>query len=693
MVPVKGRLCFVAVLGATAFLLLWPGDLSAQKGGGSNFWPNINVEIDDYWIASAENVSFDSQLYANDVMYDSWVQFTPPEWFVAADADVPDGAYVGDTWDGMAVGLLNEPCNNWVNIDYQWQDATTNTANSFTYNPATTPISSPSWPGYGIMASGLERAVERYPAFLNTLFPGITPRARYYSHVSYAGTQIAAQYLIFQPGTSLPNLPSFDPGLGYPSLMLIQDPTAPPTAGVTTDICTSWSRNDRFWPWSNDNGATFANESGYSLRRNPSDWGNYAFVTFARPRPDADGDGIENDLDTCPLSPNWDENPRNGNGPDGDGLDSVCDPGPDVTNTDQDGDGYFNRGDNCPRVANTNQTDTDRDGIGDACDTHPSSVDGALPDEWRDFWVEVTGDSDGDGWSDALERLAGSNPGWNQSTPETLWRFPWTCSDGRDNDLDGLVDGYDLGCDRDGDRVPNMFDACPEDPEDWDGFEDSDGCPDNDNDMDGVNDWNEGCLDVNHDGWCDTSCMNIPEDYDSYQDWDGCPDADNDDDGFPDVTDECPSTDWTAGPDGIADTGDEPLDTNGVPIQTREDYDGIIDWDGCHDSPGDDYDGDSLGQTDDAGLPVFRDEVEVFIGTDPADACPDVVGSDDAWPLDINMDRVITVAGDVYYYAGCLGARPGDPNWWQRLDFNMDSFITVTGDVFSYRGMNGKSCT
>jgi hypothetical protein len=98
----------------------------------------------------------------------------------------------------------------------------------------------------------------------------------------------------------------------------------------------------------------------------------------------------------------------------------------------------------------------------------------------------------------------------------------------------------------------------------------------------------------------------VPEDFDGYKDLDGCPEPDNDGDGFPDATDQCPATDYTAGPDGIADTGDEPLDAFGVPLRTREDYDGIVDTDGCHDSPTDDYDGDGL-----------SDENEVLIyGTD-----------------------------------------------------------------------------
>ncbi len=83
------------------------------------------------------------------------------------------------------------------------------------------------------------------------------------------------------------------------------------------------------------------------------------------------------------------------------------------------------------------------------------------------------------------------------------------------------------GMDRDGDGIPDNSDACPDAPEDFDGFADTDGCPDPDNDGDGV-------LDVNDD------CPNQAEDFDGFQDADGCPDPDNDGDGVLDVNDNCP---------------------------------------------------------------------------------------------------------------------------------------------------------
>jgi len=66
--------------------------------------------------------------------------------------------------------------------------------------------------------------------------------------------------------------------------------------------------------------------------------------------------------------------------------------------------------------------------------------------------------------------------------------------------------------DRDGDGIPDAQDACPDRPEDKDGFEDADGCPDIDNDRDGV-------LDIAD------KCPNVPETYNGYEDEDGCPDT------------------------------------------------------------------------------------------------------------------------------------------------------------------------
>jgi outer membrane protein OmpA-like peptidoglycan-associated protein len=81
--------------------------------------------------------------------------------------------------------------------------------------------------------------------------------------------------------------------------------------------------------------------------------------------------------------------------------------------------------------------------------------------------------------------------------------------------------------DRDGDGLLDASDACPDQPEDKDGFQDDDGCPERDNDQDKIPD-------------ADDRCPNDPEDFDAFEDMDGCPEPDNDQDTVLDADDQCP---------------------------------------------------------------------------------------------------------------------------------------------------------
>lgn len=89
-------------------------------------------------------------------------------------------------------------------------------------------------------------------------------------------------------------------------------------------------------------------------------------------------------------------------------------------------------------------------------------------------------------------------------------------------------DGCPEDQDQDGDGIPDSVDACPVEAEDRDGYLDDDGCPEPDNDLDGLPDQGD-------------RCPNEPEDLDGFQDADGCPDLDNDGDTIPDATDRCPN--------------------------------------------------------------------------------------------------------------------------------------------------------
>jgi outer membrane protein OmpA-like peptidoglycan-associated protein len=140
--------------------------------------------------------------------------------------------------------------------------------------------------------------------------------------------------------------------------------------------------------------------------------------------------------------------------------------------------------------------------------------------------------------------------------------------------------------DKDRDGILNDDDKCPTEPEDIDGFEDSDGCPDLDNDKDGIPDIKD-------------KCPNAKEDFDGYMDDDGCPDYDNDDDKIADSIDVCPNA--------------------------KEDFDGYQDQDGCPD-PDNDQDGvvDSLDK-----CPNQPEDIDGFEDTD---GCPDIDNDMDGVP-------------------------------------------------------------
>ncbi|HEY8946021.1 MAG TPA: OmpA family protein, partial [Polyangiaceae bacterium] len=168
--------------------------------------------------------------------------------------------------------------------------------------------------------------------------------------------------------------------------------------------------------------------------------------------------------------------------------------------------------------------------------------------------------------------------------------------------------------DRDGDGYKDDQDQCPDEPEDFDGFQDGDGCPEPDNDNDGI-------LDV------DDRCPNVPEDRDGDNDEDGCPegkkDGDRDGDGIPDSRDKCP--DVPEDRDGFQDEDGCPEadnDKDGIPDSEdqcpndAEDRDNFEDQDGC---PDPDNDKDQIPDVKDK----CPNDPETYNGHQDEDGCPD----------------------------------------------------------------------
>jgi hypothetical protein len=119
--------------------------------------------------------------------------------------------------------------------------------------------------------------------------------------------------------------------------------------------------------------------------------------------PDADGDGIGDEVDNCPFVSNSSQVNS-----DSDSLGDACDncltvPNPDQLDTD--GDGLGDDCDNCIYTPSLDQTDTDNDEFGDICDNCPITYNPSQED------------SDHDGNGDACTYSASTSPGTDISVP------------------------------------------------------------------------------------------------------------------------------------------------------------------------------------------------------------------------------------------------------------------------------------
>jgi Thrombospondin type 3 repeat/NHL repeat len=259
---------------------------------------------------------------------------------------------------------------------------------------------------------------------------------------------------------------------------------------------------------------------------------------------DQDDDGIADIDDNCPANANPDQTDT-----DSDGAGDACD-------ADDDNDAIADGFDNCPLVANAAQGDLDGDGLGDVCDSDldgdgflneldncpgASNVDQFDTDN-DGAGDECDTDDDNDGLSDDNDNCSAvQNPGQE------------------DLDGDGIGDACDA--DLDGDGVGNEIDNCPIDAnvgqDDTDGDNAGDAC-DSDDDGDAVADTVDNCpLIANSD----------QSDLDGDGLGDAC-DADLDGDGVANNVDNCPlaanSAQADQDGDGVGDVCDTDVDGDGV---------------------------------------------------------------------------------------------------------------------------------
>lgn len=409
----------------------------------TTFAPEYSVTLSSTTPSTNANITVDYLLATPQTRESHHVSFMPSQFGVATGASVLNGADVGMLSLTLTESQTNAACSDASFLSFTLLDASTNTGDTISDTPR---IPSASWPGFldASPANSLPDAVDKYPAFLNTMFPGLTPRARSFAWIpaSIGTVNRAVNVLTFEPGTPLPGMNPIPASLGYITVIVEQDPTAPAAAATITDSCSEyrWVRTDRGITANNPD-TTSVNEGGAVYRTNPAADGGYVFFEYGRTFRDFDDDNIENQLDTCPTvgTPTWDpRSPDPVDDPDGDGIPgkdnlgmageqllagSGCDPTPLTAGADPDADGIQNRQDNCPLVANATQVDPDGDGIGSACDTVDTAGDGHLHEVCVSDEIDIGAggvgtvpaclefvlDMDNDGFSRVVEQHVGTD--------------------------------------------------------------------------------------------------------------------------------------------------------------------------------------------------------------------------------------------------------------------------------------------
>ena len=333
---------------------------------------------------------------------------------------------------------------------------------------------------------------------------------------------------------------------------------------------------------------------------------------------DTDEDGITDDLDICPNTPDTESADENGcsasqRDTDSDGItddldvcsstpsgESVNSVGCSQSQIDDDQDGVMNDRDNCPSTdfglivdsfgCASNQLDNDGDGITDDLDTCVSTIPSYSVDDQG--CADYQKDSDGDSVMDDKDQCANTPSGESVDVNG--------CGDTqKDSDSDSVKDAVDLcpgtpgievadaeGCspsqkDSDDDGVNNAIDECPQTT--TGSSVNNVGCAAYERDSDG-----DGVLDID-DILCPSTPMN------EQADLIGCgpSERDTDDDMIVDALDACPGTNVGA-----------QVDSDGCSASQRDsDGDGVKDdKDLFPDDPSEssDRDGDGVGDNSDA---------------------------------------------------------------------------------------------
>ncbi|HET9476277.1 MAG TPA: hypothetical protein VFP63_02185, partial [Dehalococcoidia bacterium] len=172
------------------------------------------------------------------------VGFTPSEWNLPNGDTIPIGAIAGRLDSEAWLGLLNNPCNNRIQVSFTMLNASINVNDQIQpravgQTDVLQPLAQDSSP-----ANGIPDGADKYPSYLAEFFTidgtVIQPRARLFGISQIQGNWVGLNFVFFEPGQTIEVAETriqFNSALGYPSITILNDPTSQAAPSAITDFC------------------------------------------------------------------------------------------------------------------------------------------------------------------------------------------------------------------------------------------------------------------------------------------------------------------------------------------------------------------------------------------------------------------------------------------------------------------------